>query len=146
MKLKLLSLNEVDVKYLIVYVTPRAWEDSKVNGKSDDNDKPSMPCISDGRWLLCIDIDTGEIDGWPSGTIASIHYEVEDGGYTIADTYGELLMNMRDCYVPSLLNIPIKDEYSGHSIVMEIDGNGQIKDWKADLTCFKEYNYNLYLS
>lgn len=114
----------------MLYVTAkvRYWEDSKVNGQNDTDDGKHIPCKTVGMWCPKIDIDTGVIDNWIIGITAEIHYKVCDEFYwELADEYYELVAQ-GEGYVPKTL-CPKADGY-GDYIIMDIDKDGKIKDWK----------------
>lgn len=130
MKTILLQKKEVDVKYLLVDAGVRYWDDSSFNGVNDTEDGTLAPFKEGARWIILIDVDEGKIIGWNQGTTASIHYKVcDDGHYTCFNKDKEDLCGI-ETYVPSIL-CPQKNGY-GDYIIMDIDENGIIKDWKAD--------------
>ena len=109
---------------------PRYPEDADINGESEDNDNPKMPFLvkqegtQDGWcWKLDIDIETGEIIGWPKEVKAKVHYKVCDCCGIKYDglEYSE--------YVPDFLSID--DEGYGDYIILSIE-DGKIVDWDAE--------------
>lgn len=111
----------------------RYWEDATINGV-EDVDGSLTPCRAEDRWMPEIDIDTGVISNWEKGKTASIHFKVcDDGEYCIIDDLGEgrLLVNG---YVPSTM-CP-KESGCGDYIIMDVDSNGLISDWKFDIEDF----------
>lgn len=130
MKTILLQKKEVDVKYLLVDAGVRYWDDSSFNGVNDTEDGILAPFKEGDRWIILIDVDEGKIIDWNQGTTASIHYKVcDDGHYTCSNKDKEDLCGI-ETYVPSIL-CPKENGY-GDYIIMDIDENGIIKDWKAD--------------
>lgn len=112
----------------------RYWEDGDVNGKADDERHPTIPLRQGAYWNIEIDLETGVIVDWPEGVTASVHYKVCDAGvYTLLDKDGTEIARI-DGYVPSIL-YPEGNGY-GDYVIMEIDGTGQIKSWKNDLSYF----------
>lgn len=111
----------------------RYWEDSEINGVDDDNNNPKMPCVTgiydrSGRrfWCPFIDVETGRIINWEKGVEASIHYKVcDECGLTIMK--GDTVLYEDEDYVPEFL-CP-KEEGYGDYIIMDIDGEGFIKNW-----------------
>lgn len=108
------------------------WEDADINGVEDNHDEPTMPfavpvdnkwehCY---KWLITIDITTGNIVGWPKGTVAHTNYKVCDNGtYSLLNSDNELLITVSS-YVPSFI------DYYGDYLEFDIDENGHIKDFK----------------
>lgn len=142
--LRLKSVSSVPVKYLRARCGVRYWEDATVNGEQDvdgsriplregtaaDNDN-----LGGGNWRPTIDLDTGKIEGWPEGTIASIHYKVcDDGDYELLDADRNVVKAI-DGYVPSLM-CPEGKGY-GDYVIMEIAGDGTIANWRSDLSEFE---------
>ncbi|MBO6031893.1 MAG: hypothetical protein J6Q22_10670 [Prevotella sp.] len=109
---------------------PRYPEDAYVNDEQEDNDNPKMPFLvkqegtQDGWcWKLDIDIETGEIIGWPKEVNVRTHYKVCD---CCGIKYKEI--KYRD-YVPEFLSID-GDGY-GDYIMITIE-DGKIKNWNED--------------
>lgn len=127
MKVTIKVEKEVDIKYCQLKVEPRYWEDSTVDGV-EDVDGDLIPCREGDLWCPLINIETGEIINWSRGTTANIHYKVCDAGsYYLQDENYKTLLSIEDDYVPNSL---IPGEY-GDYIVMNVDINGNIKEWKA---------------
>jgi hypothetical protein len=64
-----------------------------------------------------------------------VHYKVCDAGsYFVKDAEGNTAMSIEWDYVPSIL-CP-KERGYGDYIIMDIDENGFIQKWKADLSDF----------
>lgn len=128
--------QDVPVKTLKASMGVRYWEDGKVNGVDDDNDTPNMPLKSGDVWHIFVDLATGKIDGWPEGVEAETHYKVcDDGVYSLLNEAGETVLERND-YVPQMLS-PGGSGY-GDYVIMKIDGNGLIENWRVDLSCFEE--------
>ena len=122
-----------DMMMVKVVAHVRYWEDSEINGVDDDNNNPKMPCVTgiydrSGRrfWCPFIDVETGRIINWEKGVEASIHYKVcDECGLTIMK--GDTVLYEDEDYVPEFL-CP-KEEGYGDYIIMDIDGEGFIKNW-----------------
>lgn len=109
---------------------PRYPEDAKVNDEREDNDNPKMPFLVKEEksqegwcWKLDIDIETGEIIGWPIDIKAVVHYKVCDCcrvKYEDKEYYE---------YVPDFLEID--DEGYGDYIILTIE-DGKIKNWNEN--------------
>jgi hypothetical protein len=137
MKVKIKKLVEVDVKTLVVKAEVRYWEDSEINGESDTENGDNIPCKNGDIWNPEIDIETGVITNWEQGKIADIHYKVCDlCGFELKDEKGNTIHKEEDGYVPRTLS-PKENGY-GDYIIMDIDSDGKIKDWKFDIDDFIE--------
>jgi len=137
MKVKIKTIKEVEVKYLKVDVGVRYWEDATVNGQEDTNGD-LIPFRKGDRWKILIDVETGIIKEWPTGTIADIHYKVcDDGIYKLLDEEASILRWIEG-YVPKIFDL-YRDSY-GDYIIMKIDSTGMIKGWnnEASLDDFEE--------
>jgi hypothetical protein len=130
---------EKEVTHLRASLGVRYWEDAAVNGVEENNDDPKIPLRDDGRWILAIDLTTGQIANWPAVTTASTHYKVcDDGVYSLLDASGTAVAVRGDGYVPDML-CPSGEGY-GDYVIMDIDENGVISQWKADLSYFEGYD------
>jgi len=120
--------NYRNVRYFRCDAGVRHWEDTDVNGESDDDDNPRIPCIDEnGRWNILIDIKDGKILNWTQGVTAKVFYKVcDDGVYTAYDNNMNVICELED-YVPDML--AIDDSGYGDYICLTIDENGYIKDW-----------------
>lgn len=129
MKVKVKSSKKVEVNTLHVSAGVRYWEDSEVNGVTDETGD-LIPCKDGDRWKPIIDVKTGQILNWSKGVKADIHYKVcDDGIYILKDKSDKIIVEI-DSYVPNTL-CP-KEEGYGDYIIMDIDENGFIKDFKFD--------------
>lgn len=145
-----MNYKQIDNKKLLyVDAGVRYWEDSEINDINDNNlydsrgaETPTMPCaeqvkpepttniFSDHyRWKPIIDVETGIIINWKKGVIASVHYKVCDDCMITYKKGDEVLCTNDDyLYVPSFLS-PKEDGF-GDYIIMDIDENGQIDNWR----------------
>lgn len=112
-------------KFLTLDVAVRYWEDALLDGAPDEDG--NIPFRQGSRWKPTINLDTGEIIGWPK-VLAKIHYKVcDDGVYTLTDSnYNKLAI--LDSYVPEFL--AIDDTGFGDYIIMTVDQSGFILNWK----------------
>ena len=116
------------IRYILkVDAEPRYPEDAYINGERENNDNPKMPFLvkQEGTqcgwcWKLDIDIETGEIIGWPRDKNAKIHYKVCD---CFRMKYGD--KEYYD-YVPPFM--AIDDAGYGDYIRITIE-DGHIKNW-----------------
>jgi hypothetical protein len=122
------------VKYIIASMHVRYWEDATVNGKKCSC-SGDMPLSFADMWNIKIDIDDGKIINWPTGTTADVNFKVcDDGNYWLHDENGETIFET-DGYVPNILS-PGSEGY-GDYVIMTIDENGMIANWKIDLEDFQ---------
>jgi hypothetical protein len=131
--------RKVPVKYLRAICGVRYWEDAKVNGVEDTNGN-LMPCrdsdFHGDYWEPVIDLETGTVQGWPIGTTADIHYKVcDEGAYQLLDADKDVVAEIEG-YVPEMM-CPEDDGY-GDYVIMKIDENGVIENWKVDLSPFEK--------
>jgi hypothetical protein len=124
-----------EVSYLLANCEVRYWEDARVNGVDDEKGN-LIPCRQGDNWCPLIDLKTGQIQDWPFGTIAEIHYKVSDAGvYFLLDDDKKTIVK-KDGYVPSVLS-PNGNGF-GDYIVMNINDGGYIENWKVDLSYFEK--------
>ncbi len=136
MKIIIKKPVEYEAKYLQVDAEVRYWDDAEVNGVEDSEDqgKATMPCKENTSWKPLIDIDSGKILNWEEGVEARTHYKVCDAGvYTLLDEEKNEIIK-KDGYVPDIM-CPGGDGY-GDYIIMDIDKDGQIQNWKPKLDDF----------
>lgn len=137
MKVTVKIEKEVEVTTLLVDAGVRYWEDASVNGV-EDTEGNSIPCRDGDRWKPIIDIESGIITNWTKGVTAEVHYKVcDDGIYHLLDSEGNTILT-KDGYVPDILDIE-RDSY-GDYIIMNIDENGLIANWKNNPNIEDFYN------
>ena len=135
MKATIMIEKKVNVKTLKVSAHARYWEDSIINGECAPEDGKDFPCKDGDNWCPIIDIDTGIITNWTKGVTAEIHFKVCDcGSYYLIDDNGDTVLSIKDDYVPRIM-CPKENGY-GDYIIMDIDENGQIQDWKTNISDF----------
>jgi hypothetical protein len=136
MIVKVKTEQKAEIKTLHVEAGVRYWEDATINGIEDDSGH-MIPFRKGDSWCPVIDIDAGQVLGWPKGTTANIHYKVcDDGSYYAKSKDGDTILSIKNDYVPSILSP--KSEGYGDYIIMDIDENGFIQDWNPDLSDFEE--------
>lgn len=127
--------KEVEIKTIEVAAKARYWEDAKINGQSTEKGD-LVPFKKGDLWCPIIDIDTGIIKNWPQGTTAKIHFKVCDcGSYYLKDEQGNTVLSIEDDYVPKIM-CPKENGY-GDYIIMDINENGKIQNWKPDISSFQ---------
>lgn len=126
-------ITKVPVKYLKADCGVRYWEDATVDGVEDVNGD-LIPCREGDSWKPFINLETGIIENWTKGVTASLHYKVcDEGVYFLLDA-NKAVVKKIDGYVPAMLSP--KDSGFGDYIIMDIDADGRIADWRPDLAPF----------
>ena len=119
-------MNTIKIHTVQVSAGVRYWEDAYVNGVEDKDG--NVPCRVGDSWKPRIDIANGRILNWELGITAEVHYKVcDDGVYEYQDEQGVTVWTA-DGYVPDYL-CTAGGGY-GDYIIMRIDVEGFIKDWK----------------
>ena len=127
MKVKINKKVEIEVAYLKVRAGVRYWEDATVNG-IEDSDGYLIPCREGDNWCPIIEVETGKIINWKQGVTADIHYKVcDDGDYYLLNKDQNLELE-KDGYVLDCLSID--DNGYGDYIILKVDENGFINNWK----------------
>lgn len=135
MKVEIEEKKEVQLTTLQVRANVPYWEDSEVNGEPDTEDGDNIPCKEGNLWMPLINIDTGQILNWEAGKTASIHYKVVDEcGWELYGDNGNAVLSAEDGYVPKTL-CPKENGY-GDYIIMDIDENGFIANWRFNIDDF----------
>lgn len=125
--------TEVNIKTLRVEAEVRYWEDADLNGQEDFDG--NIPCRYDHFWCPDIDTETGKINNWVIGNTAKLHYKVCDGcHWELLDEKDEIVVQNGNDYVPDTL-CPERNGY-GDYIIMSIDKDGYIRDWKFNIKDF----------
>ena len=141
MKKKIKIEKEVDLATAECQIFARYWEDSEINGVNDDASNPKMPCVEmvehfyykkpQLAWCPIIDLDNGRILNWSQGNVAKTHYKsCDENVIRIVSAEGEAVKEYCN-YVPRFL-CP-KENGFGDYVIMDIDENGFIQNFKADL-------------
>lgn len=137
MKVPIKIIKEIEIKYCQVRVNVRNWENSIIDGVPDEEGKLT-PCREGDLWCPLINIDTGEIINWSRGITAKIHFKVcDEGSYYLQDEECTSHLSIEEDYVPNLL---IPGTY-GDYIIMDIDINGNIAQWKKNPDISEFYNH-----
>jgi hypothetical protein len=134
-KITVKTEQEVEVKTLIASANVRYWEDSTINGK-EDTEGTLTPFRNGDCWNPTIDLESGVVLNWPTGTVADIHFKVcDEGVYQLANSDGKIVKEIEG-YVPGIM-CP-EDSGYGDYIIMKIDANGKINKWNIDLSDFEK--------
>jgi len=123
MKATVTVQKEIDIRFVLIDISPLYI------GDSPDDDMPTdFPMLNAEKtaWVAKVDIDTGRIEGWPTGDVRSMHVKVCDAGsYYLTDEAGEVVASRVNDYVP---NGVVPGSY-GDYVELEIDGDGIITNW-----------------
>ncbi len=133
MKVNLKIAQNYDVKYLKCRIGARYWEDSFVNGDEDTEGK-LIPLRDGDDWCPVVDVESGIILDWPVGTTAEIHYKsVDDNDFALLDQNKKEITSIEG-YVIKMMS-PKENGY-GDYVIMDIDENGKIQNWKPSFGDF----------
>lgn len=131
MKAIIKAEKEVNIRSVSIDIAPRYI------GDDDDDDIPTdFPGLDEAKknWRASVNVDTGQIAGWPKGDSREMHVKVCDAGrYTLYDDNNVSIATI-DGYVPNGL---VPGSY-GDYIELTIDENGIITNWpeNPDITEF----------
>jgi hypothetical protein len=121
------TYNGKTVKEIHVKAGVRYWEDAIINDIADETGQLT-PCRDGDNWCPIIDVETGTIKNWATGTYADMHFKVcDECGVKLIGENDEVLYECEDGYVPKVL-CPNENGY-GDYIIMTIDGDGVISNW-----------------
>jgi len=109
--------KEVDIKFVKVEVAVRY----------DEEDIPNdFPFRKGDMWVASIDIDKGQVIGWPEGIAGNLSMKVcDEGSYHLYDSEGNCIKSIEQDYVPNNL---LPGKY-GDYIDLHIESNGVISNW-----------------
>lgn len=124
---------EIEVKYLKANCGVRYWENATVNGVEDEHGD-LIPCKEEDRWMPLIELETGQILNWNTGTEADIHYKVcDDGIYTLLDAEKKPITEI-EYYVPNIM-CP-EGQGFGDYVIMKVNKYGVIQNWSPSFDEF----------
>lgn len=139
MKQTITVKHDVEITTAECEILARYFEDACVDGVPDDSEHPVMPCVKSldcykrkvMAWCPVINLDEGRITNWTKGVTASIHYKsCDENTVTLFSDEGNPV-KVYEGYVPKFLS-PKENGY-GDYVIMDIDGEGYIKDFKPYL-------------
>lgn len=114
-------------RYIEVSAEVRYWEDARLNGEEDSEGK--VPLRRGALWVPVIDLATGQIQGWPAGVVARIHYKVCDAGeYWLLDAERTRIAKWKGYYVPDRF-LCVGDTGYGDYIIFNVQEEGRIQGW-----------------
>ena len=117
MKTTVLKRCEIEINTVRIVVPVRYGEEQIPN---------NFPRRSGDLWEAFIDIDSGEIAGWPRGVSGRLSLKVcDEGVYTLLDEEGLLVAERHQDYVPHGV---VPGRY-GDYIDLDIDHDGVIRNW-----------------
>lgn len=117
-----------NAKFIEVSAAVRYWEDTYVNGQEDSLGN-LIPCSNGDLWEPVIDLENGQIQGWPHGTKADVHYKVCDQGqYWLLDGHMNRIAKWRGDYVPNDY-LCHGDNGFGDYMIFEVNEDGKIEKW-----------------
>ena len=119
MKLTANRQEEIEVTHVVIELPVRYG----------DEDMPFDFPLRDGdTWSAKVNIDTGEIEGWPKGRTGEFYMKVCDSGvYTLLGPDG-VVAKVENDYVPHGV---IPGQY-GDYVSLDIDAAGIITNWPDD--------------
>lgn len=157
MELTINKPTKVNVRYILAEIQPRYLEDTTFmidgNEVEDDSSNPRIAGITTEfdrdefdcedyliRWK--IDVNTGQIMDW-NGLDAHIHYKVVDQGkYSMLDEDGNKIASGDfGSYVPEMFEVD--DNGYGDYIIMHVNKDGFIQNWKCYPDMFDEETFGL---
>lgn len=116
MKQEVMVKKEIDAKFISINLPVRY---------GDEDIAFDFPLRDGDVWQATVEIDSGNIKGWPAGKSGSLYMKVTDSGvYTIYDLDMNELAKLND-YVPHGI---VPGEY-GDYVNLEIDETGHILNW-----------------
>lgn len=119
----------MEATYIEVKAGVRYWEDATINGV-EDKDGKLTPFRTGDNWAPKIELNSGRVVDWPEGLNADIHFKVcDDGEYWLLDDKKNRIAKWNGFYVPNDF-LCHGDSGYGDYIIMKIDVNGNIEDYK----------------
>lgn len=114
-------------RYIEVDADVRYWEDGRVNGVVDE--AGTIPLRVGNSWRPVIDLNDGQLEGWPVGVTAEVHYKVCDAGlYWLLDRAKKRIARWGGHYVPDDF-LCVGDRGHGDYIIFKVGADGKIIGW-----------------
>lgn len=150
MKISRKKVVEEDVKYLYAHLHDDWWDGAEISrdgaefeeidedgSQISDMLKPFNAPTNierfknfvkdDNIFSMKINVDTGEVIGWPKGTIMNIYWKIVDEGlYQYLDENDNIIFEY-DGYVPS--ELAIEEAGYGDYVILNIGADGIIEHW-----------------
>ena len=112
--------------------------DNVVDGNDDDPLAPKMPFLvkyGRKRWKMKfrIDVKTGNIVGWPEGTLAKVYQKVCDSCSIMyyKDGGKYLFASQEDDYAPDFLYYEEWNEHADDLVAFDVEPDGHITGWES---------------
>lgn len=117
-----------NARFIEVGADVRYWDDARLNGQEDT--AGNIPLRKGDSWCPVIDLQTGEVIGWPDGVAADVHYKVCDQGeYWLLDESKQRIAKWKGYYVPDDI-LCVGDNGYGDYIIFKIGVDGRINGWR----------------
>lgn len=134
-------MKTIDIKqaqFIEVLADVRYLEDGFLNGYQDIHGE--MPLLNGKLWKPIINLQTGNIESWPTGVTAMVEYKVCDqGDYWLLDKNKQRLAKWNGHYVPNdILCINING--LGDYIIFDVAENGTIVNWQEPILDAEEWD------
>lgn len=115
-------------RFIEVSAEVRYWEDAYLNGEEDAEGK--IPLRNGVLWEPVIELETGQVQNWPEGVTADVHYKVCDQGeYWLLGAAKQRLAKWKGCYVPNDI-LCVGDNGYGDYIIFKVGGDSAVIGWK----------------
>lgn len=122
-----------NARYMGIKAGNRYWDDIEINGERDESGD-NVPFKQGDYWYPVIDLEEGRVLDWPQGVVADVHAKIcDDGSYWLFDEDKNVIATIKDDYVPDGLCHGKDTQGYGDYIIMKIDGDGMIEDYKRDI-------------
>jgi len=152
MKISRKKVVEEDVKYLYAHLHDDWWDGAEISrdgaefeevdedgSQISDMLKPFNAPTNikrfknfvkdDNIFSMKINVDTGEVVGWPKGTIMNIYWKIVDEGlYQYLDENDNIIFEY-DGYVPN--ELAIEEVGYGDYVILNIGADGIIEHWNT---------------
>ena len=127
MKVTVIKQSRVDVKSVLINVSPRHL----------DEEEKLVPLLRGDSWEVVVDLDSGKIRNWPKGEEREYYWKICDGGsYHLLDVSDDIALSIINNYVPNNL---LPGDY-GDYLDLKINGDGVITNWLSNPTAEDFYS------
>ena len=135
--MKVLKRTTDDVKYVDCMLGIQQLEQCRINGVSSIlQTVKSLPFLisqyNGFYWNPRINLETGEVFGWPKGLRAEIYFGVKFCECTYLDENGEISFGSKIDEIPSYLQLDLIDV--ANSVRLTINTNGFVENWPSEET------------
>ena len=116
-----LTLSELEQRAALVLIDVLIAEEDIEEGAIPAD----FPGLEIENWRAVVELDSGQIQDWPTGVVFELWLKVTDGGtYTLLDRNRQPLARLEG-YVPH----GVVPGETGDYLELKIDGSGQITNW-----------------